>query len=63
MLHDAGVSEGKDLLAQLWKDIVPEAIHFVHKHLKEPVSTVDNALAASCFSVMDALLAPFVRQA
>ena len=41
---------------------MPEAIHFVHKHLKEPVPTVDNALVASCFSIMDALLKPYVRQ-
>lgn len=56
-----GAQEGKELLSKLWQDIVPEAIHFVRKHLKEPVTTVDNALVASCFSIMDALLKPYVR--
>jgi len=40
---------------------VPEAVHFVRRHLKEPVATVDNALVASFFSIMDALLKPYVR--
>lgn len=49
------------MLGRLWQDIVPEAVYFVRKHLKEPVTTVDNALVASCFNIMDALLKPFVR--
>lgn len=49
------------MLGRLWQDIVPEAVHFVRKHLKELVTTVDNALVASCFNIMDALLKPFVR--
>lgn len=49
------------MLGRLWQEIVPEAVHFVRKHLKEPVTTVDNALVASCFNIMDALLMPFVR--
>ena len=49
------------MLGRLWQDIVPETVHFVRKHLKEPVTTVDNALVASCFNIMDALLKPFVR--
>ncbi|KAL0019092.1 hypothetical protein WJX77_000912 [Trebouxia sp. C0004] len=57
-----GAAEGKELLGKLWLDIVPEAVHFVRRHLKEPVTTVDNALVASCFSIMDALLKPYVRQ-
>ncbi len=56
-----GAAEGKELLGKLWQDIMPEAVHFVRKHLKEPVTTVDNALVASCFSIMDALLKPYVR--
>lgn len=55
------VAEGKELLGKLWQDMVPEAVHFVRKHLKEPVTTVDNALVASCFNIMDALLRPYVR--
>ena len=55
------MGEGRDLLGKLWQDIVPEAVHFVRKHLKEPVTTVDNALVASCFNIMDALLRPFAR--
>ena len=55
------VGEGRAVLSRLWQDLVPEGVHFVRKHLKEPVTTVDNALVASCFDIMDALLKPFVR--
>lgn len=57
----AEVGEGRELLDKLWQAIVPEAVHFVRKHLKEPVTTVDNALVASCFNIMDALLRPYAR--
>lgn len=58
---NAEVGEGREVLGKLWQDIVPEAVHFVRKHLKEPVTTVDNALVASCFNIMDALLRPYAR--
>lgn len=56
-----GAEKSKDLLSRLWAALVPDAVRFVRKGVKEAVPSVDNALVMSCFNIMDALLKPYVR--
>ncbi|MEW5298367.1 MAG: hypothetical protein WDW36_001499 [Sanguina aurantia] len=49
------------LLASIFNALVPEALRFVRRSLKETVATVDGNLVASCFNVMDALLLTYAR--
>ncbi|KAF5829736.1 dynein heavy chain and region D6 of dynein motor-domain-containing protein [Dunaliella salina] len=51
----------KELLASMFRALVPEGLGFVRKSLHETVTTVDNNLVASCFNIMDALLLPWQR--
>jgi len=56
-----GVSEHKQLLADMFAALVPEGLRFLRRNLKETVTTVNNNLVASCFNVMDSLIRPYVR--
>lgn len=56
-----GVVQSRDLLSRLWSALVPDAVRFVRKGVKEAVPSVDNALVMACFNIMDSLLKPFVR--
>lgn len=50
------------VLAALFSGIVPDAVQLVRKQLKETVPTCNHNLVASCFSLMDSLVKPYLGQ-
>lgn len=56
-----GVSEHAALLTSLFDALVPDLIHYVRRHTKETVTTVDNNLCVSCFRMLDALVLQYKR--
>ncbi|KAG2439747.1 hypothetical protein HYH02_010624 [Chlamydomonas schloesseri] len=60
-LPPGGVAENRGKLGAIFKALVPDALRFLRRNLKETVATVNNNLVASCFGLMDSLTKPFVR--
>ncbi|KAG2485619.1 hypothetical protein HYH03_015682 [Edaphochlamys debaryana] len=56
-----GVAEHRETLRSIFTALVPEALRFVRKSLKETVATVNSNLVSSLFGLMDALVRPFAR--
>jgi hypothetical protein len=50
------------VLAALFRGLVPDALQLVRRQLHETVPTCDHNLVASCFNLMDALMRPWLGQ-
>lgn len=53
-----GVAEHGATLAAMFQALVPDAIYYLRRNLKETVTTVDHNLVLSCFRLMDSLVRP-----
>lgn len=56
-----GVSEHADILRRMCNELIPTAIKFVRRNLKETLATVDHNLIMSCFNIFDSMIKPYRR--
>lgn len=57
-----GVSKYAETLGTMCRALIPSAVQYVRRNVKETVSTVDHNLIMSCFNLMDALILPYSRK-